>query len=266
MSTLDCAPHDTCIEQRCRPQRTSAAGEILAASAGIHARQNQHTAAIRDYGAAVDAYRKANTAVPADLLCALASASIRAAATREARELAAQQADQCLRAAPPGTSERATTVQLLAGLRAEGLDPSHFDEERPATVFFTAAADKPKSDTIEIDIDLPERDTPGFADLVTAVRAPAARDAVSNCFIADWERRRDSRAEAALTIKLTSRMRDMGDYDAFETTLNVTLNTPAAHAEFGECVARGLQTALTPGPKLNRVVAWEEAVRVVAHM
>lgn len=270
MSTMDCAPEDACIELRCRPSKSSAAGEILAATGAAHTRLGHHAEAAREYAAAVDAYRKHGAAVPADTLCALASASLRGAKTNEARELAAKQADECLRASHFGMPERSTTVHLLSELRVEGLDPAHFDEQQPATVFLTARPERPKADSIEIEIDLPERDTPGFSELTSALHTPTARDMVSRCFLEDWEARRQNRAEATLRLKLTTRMKDMGDYDAFEPTLEVTRDPDAGAAvnatPFTDCVLRGVQTALGPGPKLNRVVAWEERLHVVAHL
>lgn len=270
MSTLDCAPEDVCIEQHCRQTATSATGEILAAGAATLARQSEHAAAVRGYTGAIDAYRKRGAKVPSELLCAFAAASLRGAATREARELAAQQADQCLRSSHPGSSERTTVVHLLSEQRVEGLDPAHFDEQRPATSFFTAEPDKPKLDTVEIEIDLPERDAPGFAELTAGLRAPDVRTMVSRCYVSDWEQHRQNRAEVALRIKFTVRMRDMGDYDAFEPSLEIT-REPApgstlAPGIFADCVMRGIQSTLAPGPKLNRVVSWEERLRVVAHL
>lgn len=258
------------MEQRCRPTNTSATGEILAAIAATAASQNQHASAIRNYGAAIEAFRKRGAPVPAELICDLASASLTGAATREARELAAQHADQCLRAAPNGLPNRTKVVQELAALHIEGLDPTHFDAPQPASVFFTAEPDKPRADAVEIEMDFPTRDVPGFADLTAGLRAASVRDSVSQCFIADWETRRQNRAEANLGLKFTTRMRDMGDYDAFEPSVEVTLKAtaaePATGTPFGNCVMRGVQSALGTGPKLNRVVAWEENVRVIAHL
>ena len=270
MSTLDCGPDDFCVEQRCRQTRTSAAGEVLAAEAAEQARQEHHAAAVTGYGAAIDAFRKSGVNVPAELFCALSTSSLRGATTREARELAAQQADQCLRTSHAGLPSRTETVQLLAALHVEGLDPLHFDEARPAAVFFTAEPDKPKNESIEIEIDLPERDAPGFSDLTAGLRTAAARDIVSRCFIADWETQRQNRSEAAFRLKFTSRMRDMGDYDAFESSVELLQESDAATASkastFATCVVSGLEPALKPGPKVNRVVAWEERFRVVAHL
>jgi hypothetical protein len=270
MSTLDCGRDDVCIEQHCRQTRTSAAGEVLAAAAATQVRQNQHALAVSGYTAAIDAYRKHGVNVPSDVLCSLAAASLRGASTREARELAAQHADQCLRASHPGASERTTVVHLLAEQRVEGLDPTHFDEQQPAVRFFTAEPDKPKLESVEIELDLPERDAPGFSELVAGVRAPEVRAMVSRCFIEDWERQRHNRSEASLRIKFQTRMRDMGDYDAFQPTLEVTRETAPgstlAPSGFADCVMRGVEAALAPGPKLNRVVAWEERLHVVAHL
>lgn len=270
MSTLDCGPDDFCVEQHCRQTRTSAAGEVLAAEAAEHERQSHHAAAVAGYGAAIDAYRKGGVNVPADLFCSLSTASLRGATTREARELAAQQADQCLRASHAGLPSRTETVQLLAMLHVEGLDPLHFDETRPAAVFFTAEPDRPKGDSIEIEFDLPERDSPGFSELTAGLRTTEARDAVSRCFIADWETQRQNRSEVALRLKFTSRMRDMGDYDAFEPSVELLQETDAAAASkaqtFASCVVEGLAPILKPGPKVNRVVSWEERFRVVAHL
>lgn len=270
MSTLDCGPDDVCIEQHCRQTKTSATAEILAAAAATQARQNQHAGAVSAYTAAVDAFRKHAVKVPSDVLCSLATASLRGATTREARELAAQHADRCLRASHPGSSERATVVHMLSEQRAEGLDPAHFDEQQPAVRYFTAEPDKPKLESVEIEIDLPERDAPGFSDLVAGVRTPEVRAMVSRCFIDDWERERHNRSEASLRIKFQSRMRDMGDYDSFQPSLEVTREiapgSTLAPSGFADCVMRGVESALAPGPKLNRVVAWEERLHVVAHL
>jgi hypothetical protein len=159
---------------------------------------------------------------------------------------------------------------LLSEQRVEGLDPAHFDEQTPATGFFTAEPDKPKVDLVEIELDLPERDVPGFAELTAGLRAPEVRTMVSRCFVADWEQERRNRTEVALRIKFTTRLRDMGDYDAFEPSLEVTRESApgsaAAPGTFADCVMRGVQTALAPGPKLNRVISWEESLHVVAHL
>jgi hypothetical protein len=257
------------MAQVCRGTKTSATGEILGALAASHAQQNQHAAASQAFGSAVDAFKKQGAPVPTELFCGLAVASLQGASTREARELAARHADQCLRASTPGQPGRAAVVQLLAALATEGLNVAHFDEPQPAQVFFSAEPERPRADAVEIELDLPTRDAPGFAELTAGLRTPAMRDAVSRCFLAAWEKQRQNRAETKLTLKFTSRMRDMGDYDAFVPQLEVSAIDDAGSEgdkAFASCVVTGTQAALGTGPKVNRVVAWEEALRVVAHL
>lgn len=269
LSTLDCAPGDVCMAQACRGMKTSASGEILAALAASHAQQNQHAAAAQAFGSAVDAFKKQGSPVPAELFCGLAAASLQGASTREARELAARHADQCLRASTPGQPGRSAVVQLLASLTTEGLDVAHFDEPQPAQVFFSAEPERPRADAIEIEFDLPTRDAPGFAELTAGLRTPEVRDSISRCFITAWEKQRQDRAEAKIALKFTSRMRDMGDYDTYAPQLEVSAVADATTengSTFAACVVAGIQTALGTGPKVNRVVAWEEALRVVARL
>jgi len=257
------------MAQVCRGTKTSASGEILAALAASHAQQNQHAAAAQAFGSAVDAFKKQGSPVPTELFCGLAAASLQGASTREARELAARHADQCLRASTPGQPGRSAVVQLLAGLTTEGLDVAHFDEPQPAQVFFSAEPERPRADAVEIEFDLPTRDAPGFAELTAGLRTPEVRDGVSRCFIAAWEKQRQNRAEAKIALKFTSRMRDMGDYDAYAPQLEVSAVADAGTeggTAFTTCVVAGVQAALGTGPKVNRVVAWEEALRVVAHL
>lgn len=262
----DCTTDQICVRNVCSYRLTSAAGEILAAAARAQVEVGDLDGAVRTYGQAIAAFEATEAPVPSRVACGAAAAALRAAHTPETREAAAKSADRCFRKSLAGTPERTEVQAALARLRYDGLAITRFDRPEPADQFFSAPPTRPTVDAIDIAIDMAQQqDQPGYPELRLALQAEPARRAIADCFVQDWELRHERQASAALTLKLTTRLRDMGDYDAFEGTVEVARTTPAEEG-FEACLATALTTVLGTGPRMSRVVAWQSPFEVAARL
>jgi hypothetical protein len=249
----------------CRARRSSAAGEILAAAAQAQLDAGDLENAVDAFDKAIEAYDHAEVPVPPAILCRAAATAVRAARTPEAREAAAHTADRCFHGSMPGEPTRNEVATALARLRYDGLDPARFDRSDSTGRYFALEPSRPTVDAIDIAIDMPDREDAGYSDLRDAIRADTATRAISDCFVQDWEIRHDRQASAALTLKLTTHLHDMGDYDSYDSAVEVA-QTTAAEDGFEPCLARALTAALSPGPRLGRVIAWQVPFEVAAHL
>lgn len=262
----DCPRDQACVAGICRYRDTSTSGEILAAAAKAQVEAGDVGGAVRTYAQALEAYREAEAPIPPDIACGAAGAALRIASDPESRETAASYADACFRSSLPGDAARGEVERALARLRFDGLDMSAFDRDRPAERFFTKQQSRPTTDAIEIAIDLPDRDHGGYAALSESLRSEQARTAIADCFVADWELHHQRSVDTALTLKFDTRMRDMGDYDVFQSNPEVVAGGEAQEG-FGPCVAEKLTEALQPGPRMPYPVrAWQEPFAVAARL
>jgi hypothetical protein len=262
----DCTTDQLCVRNVCTYRLTSASGEVLAAAARAQVEAGDLEGALRTFDQAIEAFEAAEAPVPSRLTCGVAAAALRAARTPEARELAAKAADRCFRKSLPGVPERLEVQTALARLRYDGLAIARFDRPEPADQFFSAPPTRPTVDAIDIAIDMAQQqDQPGYPELRVALQGEPARRAIADCFVQDWELRHERQASASLTLKLTTRLRDMGDYDAYEGTVEVT-KTTAAEEGFEACLAGALTGVLGTGPRMSRVVAWQAPFEVAARL
>jgi hypothetical protein len=262
----DCPTDQLCVRGVCGYRLTSAAGEVLAAAARAQVEAGDLEGAGRTWEQAFAAFEAAEAPVPVRVLCGAAATSLRAARTAEARETAAKSADRCFRHSLPGAPERADVQLALARLRYDGLDLARFDQPEPADRFFSAPPSRPTVDAIDLAIDITEQpEQPGFADLRAAVLGEPARQAIADCFIQDWELRHERQATASLVVKLTSRLRDMGDYDTYDAAIEVQ-KTTLAEDGFETCVAAALGVTLATRPRMTRLVAWQTPLEIAARL
>ncbi len=260
----DCPSDQVCVESRCRHRHTSVAGEILASSAHALAEAGDWEGAIEAYSDATAAYEAAHAPVPAELLCDQATLMLSTATTPEAREAGAVRADACFRSSLPGFAPREETRRAVARLRFQGLDVALFDQEQPAARFFTQAQSPPTVDAIVVEATITGEEQGGIVEVRTQLEAEAARRAIAECFIQDWEVHHERAARGSLVVRYSTRMRDMGTYDSFEPELLVE-KTTVAEDGFEPCVALALSATLTP-PRSGRVVAWQAPLEVAAHV
>ena len=265
-SSDDCPSGQACVASACRYRQTSRAGDVLAMGARGQLEAGDTAGAVRTYEQALEAYGVSDAPAPPEVLCGAASAALRAALDQAAREQAASLADRCFRGSLPGNAARLEVERGIARLRFDGLNLAAFDAEEPPDRYFTAEPSRPTADAIEIALDLLVRDRPGYEELGEALRSEAAQRAISDCFIQDWEISHARSAEASLVLKFSTRMRDMGDYDAYEPEVSVA-QTSLAEDGFEPCVATALGEALQPGPRLGgRVSEWQEPFAVAARV
>lgn len=262
----DCPRDQACVAGVCRYRVTSRSGEILAAAAKAQLEAGDVGGAVRTYAQALEAYAEAEAPVPPDVACGAAGAALRVASDPESRETAASYADRCFRSSLPGDAARREVERALARLRFDGLDMAAFDRERPAERFFTKQQSRPTTDAIEMAIDLPDRDHSGYTSLSESLRSEGARTAIADCFVADWEAHHQRSVEAALILKFDTVMRDMGDYDVFQSRPEVAA-AGESEGGFPACVAEKLTEALQPGPRMPYPVrAWQEPFAVAARL
>jgi len=261
-----CARGQACVDGRCRYVDTSTSGEILAAAAHAQVEAGDVGGAVRTYAQAIEAFAEADAPVPPRVACGAAAAALRVAADPESRETAASYAHRCFRASLPGDASRVEVQRALARLRFDGLDVSLFDREEPAERYFTKQQSRPTTDAIEIALDVPDRDHSGFTSVSESLRSEAARQAIAECFIEDWQVHHQRSAEASLVLKFDTNMRDMGSYDVFQGQTEVQA-TGDAEEGFEPCVAAALTESLGTGPRFNYPVrGWQEPFSVAARI
>lgn len=260
----DCAADQTCVAQVCRYRRTSAAGEVLA-SAGEHQRASgDHRAAHDTYQQAIAAYEGAHAPVPPDVICGAALAALALRESPEDRERGAQAAHRCLHASLPGQPRRAEVVRILASMRFEGLNIAALDESQPEG-FFTAETSRPTLDAIAVTLELSSGSPPvGYERIEPNLTGEPARRGIAECFVQDWEQRHLRETRASLLLKLTTRLRDMGNFEIYMSRVEVqqTANEPG----FEACVARVLSTLVEEGPRFNRAAIWQVPIEVRARL
>ncbi|NCQ59817.1 MAG: hypothetical protein GW913_03995 [Myxococcales bacterium] len=261
----DCAGEQVCVSGVCRFRHVSVKGEILTTAARAQLDTGDVSGAVRTYDQVLEAYESQEAPVPAEVLCGAAGAALRAAETPEEREVAARRADACFRGSLPGDESRMVVQRAVSRLRYDGLDLSLFDQDQPASHFFTEDPSRPTVDAVEIALELPDRDMAGYEPVRTTLQSEDATRAIAGCFIRDWESRHERSASAPLTIDLTSHLRDMGDYDVY--TGQVTL-TPTGGAEGGfvGCLAEALTALFENGPRLARSISWREEIEVTTRL
>ncbi|UJR80692.1 Hypothetical protein I5071_27410 [Sandaracinus amylolyticus] len=262
MGREDCPSDQVCVDRVCRYRETSVAGEILATAARAQVEAGDWEGAIRTFDQAIEHYDTAHAPVPPDLLCASASLVLRTASDAEGRERGARRADACFRASLPGSPEREEVRRAVARLRFEGLDTALFDRTEPAERFFTQEPSRPTVDALAIDVELPESEDPGVAQVREQLAGEAARRAIAECFVQDWELRHERSASASLIVRYATRLHDMGTYDTYEPTISVE-KTTVAEDGFEPCVARSLSGAIA-APRASRVVAWQTSMSITA--
>lgn len=264
MGREDCPSDQVCVESICRFRETSVAGEILASAARAQVEAGDWEGAIRTYDQAIEHFDTAHAPVPPDILCGSASLILRTAADTDARERGARRADACFRASLPGAPEREEVRRAVARLRFEGLDTALFDRTEPAERFFTQEPSRPTVDALAIDVELPESEDAGVAQVREQLAAEPARRAIAECFVQDWELRHERSASASLVVRYSTRLHDMGTYDVYEPTISVE-KTTVAEDGFEPCVAHALSSVMT-APRAGRVVAWQTSMSITARV
>lgn len=264
MGREDCASDQVCVDRSCRYRETSVAGEILATAAEGQVEAGDWEGAIRTFDQAIERFDTAHAPVPAEILCGSAALILRTARDPEARERGARRADQCFRASLPGSPQRDEVRHAVARLRFEGLDTALFDRPEPAERFFTQEPSRPTVDALAIDVQLPESEDPGVAQVRDQLAAEAARRAIADCFVSDWELRHERSAQASLIVRYATHLRDMGTYDVYEPEVSFEKTTMAEDG-FEPCVARALASAIT-APRGSRTVAWQTSLEITARV
>jgi hypothetical protein len=264
MGREDCPSDQVCVEAVCRYRETSVAGEVLATAARGQVEAGDWEGAIRTYDQAIEHFETAHAAVPPDILCASAELILRTATEPEGRERGARRADACFRGSLPGAPVREEVRRAVARLRFEGLDSALFDRTEPAERFFTQEPSRPTVDALEIDLQIAESDDPGAAQLREQLAGEAARRAIGECFVQDWELRHERSATASLIVRYSTRLVDMGSYDRYEGRVSIE-KTTVAEDGFEPCLARALSGTLTPPPS-GRVVAWQTSMTVAVRV
>jgi hypothetical protein len=177
-----------------------------------------------------------------------------------------RRADACFRGSLPTDALRADVLASVSRLRYDGLDMALFDRAEPPERFFTREPSRPTVDAIEIALDLPDRDSAGYADVGEQLRGEAARRAIADCFVQDWEIHHQRSVHASLVLAFETRMRDMGDYDVFEPVLEVRA-TSLAQDGFEPCTAAALTEAMRGALRIGRSVsAWQAPFDVGARL
>ncbi len=260
----DCPSEQVCVEASCRHRRTSVAGEILASSAQSLASAGDWDGAIATYRSAIEAFQATHAPVPAEVVCEQAALMLSTATDPEHREAGAVQADACFRASLPGFAPREEVRRAVARLRFQGLDVALFDDDEPAARFFTQEQSAPTVDAIELEAHITAEDLPGLEDVRAQLASDDAHRAMAECFIQDWEIRHEREARGALVLRYSTRMRDMGTYDAFTPELVAEKTSPGEDG-FEPCLARALSATLT-APRAGRVVSWQAPLEVGARI
>lgn len=261
----DCGSEQVCVDEVCRYQRTSVAGEILAAVALDQIEAGDAASALTSFQEALAAFEEAEAPVPPEVLCNAASTTLGTASDVQTREIGARLADGCFRNSLPGHPARGPVYEALATMRYDGLWPAAFDAAEPEERFFTAQPSRPSADSVQVDMAIPENTGPGYEEAAARFRSPELARVVADCFITDWESRHESSASAELKLSYRSRMRDMGDYDAYFGA--VELEAGGAGGAFETCVMSAVSANFSGEPtRARRSGSWEETIRISAQL
>lgn len=261
----DCAGEQVCVDRVCRFRRTSVEGEILATAARAQLDTGDVSGAVRTYDQVLEAYERQGAPVPADILCGAAAAALSAAESSREREVAATRADACFRGSLPGSPSRLAVARTVGRLRYDGLDLSLFDRPEVAGRFFTEEPSRPTVDAVEIALELPDRDMAGYDQVKATLQSEDATRSIAGCFIRDWEGRHERSATAALTVDLTTHLRDMGDYDVYRGEVSLSA-TGGGEDGFETCVAQALTGLFERGPRLSRSISWREEIEITTRL
>jgi hypothetical protein len=263
----DCASGRACVEGRCRYLQTTVRGEVLASSAEAILQSGDAETALGTYEEAIGAFENAEVPIPPEVLCGAALAALRLTSATDGRERAGRLSDRCFRGSLPGDPLRSEALRSLGRLRFDGLSLVAFDEEEPASRFFTEEPSRPTVDAIEIGLDLPpEESNPGYDELKELMQGEGGTRAIADCMVQDWEIRHERRATASLVLEMETRLRDMGDYDIYQATATVKQQSLAPDG-FEPCVA-GAMSALfeEEAPRLGRSARWQIPFEVTASL
>lgn len=256
---VDCPSDQVCVEHLCRYRETSVAGEIFASAASSAVETGDWEGAIQAYDLALERFAEH---APAAVICESAALILRTATDTEGRERGAARADLCFRSTLPGSPERQNVTRALARLRYEGLDPALFDRPEPAARFFTREASQPTLDALEIQVQFAAGTEPGGEQIHEQLTSEAIHRAIAECFVQDWEMHHERTAEASLTLRYSTRLRDMGSYDTYPGTLEIE-RTSVANEGFETCLSEALP-ALMEAPRGARQLQWDLPLEVRA--
>jgi hypothetical protein len=254
-ATSDCRAEQTCVDGRCRPLRTTVEGELLAAAAAEQLAAGDARASYETYVTALRAYEQASVPIPPDVLCGSAEAALSCSREEVPRELAARRADACFRGSLPADPARARVLAKLAALRYEGLELAAFDQAEPPSQFFTAPRSRPDPGAVQVRIALEGTPGPGGDEIDQRLKAAPLAQAATACFLEDWELHHQRTVEARLDLEVSSRLRDMGEYDIYEAHVAVS-RTGLGERGFSPCVARALESAFAESFRMSRIVSW----------
>lgn len=260
----DCTSDQSCVEGICRYRETSAAAEVLASAARAQVATGDAEGAIESYRRAFEAFHEERAPVPPEVVCPSAELILHTASDSEARERGARQADLCFRTTVSGDPLRTPVHRALSRLRHLGLDLALFDRDDPAETFFTGEAGAPSFDVIGVEVQMPDLE-PAEPASHMAIRRTMREDGVrtiAECFVRDWEMRHEETASAELIVRFATTVRNMGDHDVHEASVELA---PASGAEegFEPCLV-GLTALFDPGDRSLRGEPWTQAVRIVA--
>ncbi|MGE0790151.1 MAG: hypothetical protein AB7S26_31040 [Sandaracinaceae bacterium] len=264
----DCSSDQVCVDAMCRYERTSVSGEVLVTAAVAQRQAGDTAGAIETYDLAFAAYEARGAPIPPELACGAALAILESATDPETRERGATRADLCFRTTVPGHPARRDVQQAVARLRYEGLDISLFDEEEPATRFFTGERTRPTVDAVVVRIQMPDlepHEPPGHTRAREILDSEAGHRAVADCFIQDWELRHEAEVSGELGMRFSSRLRDMGTYDVFVPEVAIEPTT-AGDDGFEPCLSRALAPLFDANDRSLRGDGWTQAIRITARV
>ncbi len=259
----DCAADQVCLNATCVGARTSVRAELLTAGAALQSEAGDIAGAAASYQEAVEAYEAAEITPPGAVLCRAALTFLNMTHQADTRERAARMADRCLRQTLPGDPLRERVIAALGRMRYDGLNLGAFDLPEAPAAFFTEAPARPDPNRVQVTIAVVPLESSSFAPIVTALQGDAARAAAQDCFLQDWEVRHEQQAAASFQVRFSSRLRDMGSYDAYPAELELVQQSLAQEG-FEPCLARVLPSVVELPTSLGRVVSYETTMTVNA--
>jgi len=259
----DCASDQVCLEATCVGARTSVKAELLAAAAAQQTEAGDAAGAAASYQEAIEAYEAAEITPPGAVLCRAAQSILSVTQQAEGRERAARMADRCLRQTLPGDHLRGRVIAALGRMRYDGLNLAAFDLPEPPATFFTETPARPDPNRVRVTIEVAPLESSSFAPIITALEGEAAQAAAQDCFLQDWEVRHEQQAAASFQVRFSSRLRDMGSYDAYPAELELVQQSLAQEG-FEPCLSRVLPAVVELPNSLGRVVSYETTMTVSA--
>jgi hypothetical protein len=189
-TSSQCSDELRCIDGVCLAGDRSRLGDFHAAAGRRALAAGDSAKAAQSYNSAVTQYEQEKLTPPVDVLCEQGMAMAEGRADAKLAEAAARILHKCILVVPGNSSLARRALNALASLTEVGLDPELLARNETADLYMTGQAEQPdlSSLVLKVSTEGKKNNKRGFASLVTALEAPASKQAMASCWQSYWKR------------------------------------------------------------------------------